>query len=57
MEAGEVAVQAGFGIYRSSSAFAVGLKARLNERSSLSIGGTFDGYSAMGGVGYATTIK
>lgn len=53
---GKVALQAGVGMYGNSAAFAVGAKARLSERSSLSIGFSYNGGKAMGGVGYSVVI-
>lgn len=57
MEAGQVAAQAGFGMYRNASALAAGLKARVSERASLSLGGSYDGDSAMGGVGFSWILR
>jgi len=53
---GKVAAQAGVGMYGNAAAFAVGAKARLTERSSLSIGFSYAGGKAMGGVGYSIVI-
>lgn len=53
---GKVALNAGWGQYGSQSAFAVGAKARLSERSSIAIGFSYSGGKAMGGVGYSLII-
>lgn len=53
---GKVAASVGWGQYGSKSAFAIGAKARLSERSSLNLGFSYSNGKAMGGVGYSIII-
>jgi len=52
-----LSAQVGWGMYGNRAAVAVGLKARLNQRSSMSMGLTHDGRKAMGGIGFSFSIK
>lgn len=53
---GKVAVSAAWGQYGSTSAFAVGAKVRLTERSSMSMGLSVSNGKAMGGIGYSLIL-
>ena len=56
LEPGEVAIQAGWGQYRSSAAFAVGAKIRTGERSALNMGLSVVNGKAMGGIGVSWNL-
>lgn len=53
---GKVALNVGWGQYGSQSAFAIGAKARISERSSLIIGVSYSNGKAMGGAGYSIIL-
>jgi hypothetical protein len=53
---GQVGAQAGVGMYGDKTALAVGLKARLSERSHLSLGLSYSTGQAMGGAGYSIVL-
>lgn len=53
---GKVSVNAAWGQYGSTAAFAVGAKVRLTERSSMVMGLSVSNGKAMGGVGYAFVL-
>ena len=56
LEPGEVAVQAGWGQYRSSAAFAVGAKIRTSQRSAVNMGLSVVNGKAMGGIGVSWNL-
>lgn len=56
LEPGEVAIQAGWGQYRSSAAFAVGAKIRTSPRSAVNMGLSVVNGKAMGGIGVSWNL-